>query len=105
LYRIAHNLIVDTYRQQHPMASLVEATPIEAPDADVEEQILRHLASDALRHLLWCLTQDQRQVITLRFLEGYPPAEIAALMSNKRVLFVCCNIGVGRAETKSEPHR
>ena len=80
LYRIAHNWITDNYRHQpQPSLELNESlqendpTP---PEVFVEKNITRQQVRMALR----CLTPDQRQVISLRFYEGWENFEIAQTM-------------------------
>jgi RNA polymerase sigma-70 factor (ECF subfamily) len=82
LYRIAHNWITDTYRSKHeqtaPLDEQVEARP--DTDAAVEEQAMHAISIAHVRAALHHLTDDQRQAITLKFLEGWSNAEIAETM-------------------------
>lgn len=80
LYRVAHNLIVDRYRRrpaQEPL-SLEQATlrGTNAPAKEVEHI----LAQDQIRQALRELTPDQRQVIVLKFLEGFKNQEVATIL-------------------------
>ncbi len=80
LYRIAHNLTVDHLRAQRDMVPLEDAeNDVRAPDlvAIVEQK----LTADELRRALAKLTDDQQQVILLKFIEGYTTEEIAAMLS------------------------
>ena len=81
LYRIAHARVVDYYRRQ----KVRRAARLDESLASGEETDLSHLAAqrddvrrvwDALRHL----TDDQQQVISLRFIAGYSTAEVASVM-------------------------
>jgi RNA polymerase sigma-70 factor (ECF subfamily) len=79
LYRIAHNRVIDhyrTYRETLPLetafAQLTSADPIEIAD--------RFFTGAKIRAALRRLTRDQERVITLRFLDGYSTAEVAAML-------------------------
>jgi RNA polymerase sigma-70 factor (ECF subfamily) len=82
LYRVAHNLIVDQYRR-NPIAEL-----------DLDTEILEHtegnedpaykaemlIAQSEVRAKLWKLTEEQRQVIVLKYLEGMNNQEVANVL-------------------------
>jgi RNA polymerase sigma-70 factor, ECF subfamily len=71
LYRIAHARVVDHYRQQdrRPASTSLEDEPIEV-SGDMDASLLRRQASSVLREAISDLTDDQQQVIILRFIEG-----------------------------------
>lgn len=76
LYRIAHNWITDYYRRQ-PMLELDEnlrAEDVDRPETEVD----RRMQQERVRKALRLLTPDQRQVIILRFLEGWENDEVSA---------------------------
>lgn len=76
LYRVAHNWITDLYRRQPPPPlALDENHP--ADGAGVESQAGQSLEQARVRAALVRLTDDQRQVIILRFLEEWDPEEVA----------------------------
>ncbi len=80
LYRIAHNWITDTYRR-HSSISIeldesLQNNDIKSPESMVDD----HLEQQQVRLALQALTPDQRQVITLRFIEGWQNNEIAESM-------------------------
>jgi len=80
LYRLAHNLVVDYYRTRRdttPLSSIV-STPSEP--ADPYNAYHRTLDADELAGAIAQLTSEQRQVICLKFIEGYDNAEIAVMM-------------------------
>lgn len=81
LYRIAHARVVDYYRRQ----KVRRAAPLDESLTSSEEPDLSQLAAqrddvrrvwNAVRHL----TDDQQQVISLRFIAGYSTAEVASIM-------------------------
>lgn len=77
LYRIAHNWITDSYRRSPPPPlELDETYPADIgqhPEPAVEANIRKRKVRLALRSL----TPDQRQVIVLRFIEGWEINEVA----------------------------
>lgn len=76
LYRVAHNWVTDHYRRQPPPPlELDENHP--AGSAGVESQAGQALEQARVRAALVRLTDDQRQVVILRFLEGWSPDEVA----------------------------
>jgi RNA polymerase sigma-70 factor (ECF subfamily) len=76
LYRMAHNWISDYYRRDPaPAAELTEEHRDE--QADPEEDAHRHQQQARLRTALRQLTQEQQQVISLKYLEGWENKEIA----------------------------
>jgi RNA polymerase sigma-70 factor (ECF subfamily) len=77
LYRLAHNRVVDHYRRGREVAPLEEWAP--APD-DVPEAADRRRRQARLREALHHLTEDQQQVIVLRFGEGQSAAAVARVM-------------------------
>ena len=82
LYRIAHNLLVDHYREN---AKLTQITLDDAPQLTAERHdpvkaAEQSLESERLRAALRRLTDDQAMVISLRFVERYSIAEVARLL-------------------------
>ncbi len=82
LYRIAHNLVIDYYRRRS-RASFVdidETPPIATAEEEPSRQVQATLDREDLLAALKQLTEEQAQVITLRFLEDLSIAEVAAIM-------------------------
>jgi len=81
LYRIAHARVVDYYRQQgrRPVDSDLEDEPIPV-EVDMDESLVRQQATDVLREAIITLTEDQQQVIRLRFIEGHRIEAVANLL-------------------------
>lgn len=77
LFRLAHNHLIDHIRSR-PRQTLVglEAAAAVAEPATARE-IERRLTVDQLRHALVRLTEDQQQVVLLRFVQGLSVAETA----------------------------
>lgn len=82
LYRIAHNLVIDYYRhrQRASFVDLDDAAPIQAREGDPVQSTELRLAKEQLRAALTLLTEEQAQVITLRFLEEFSIAEVSEIM-------------------------
>jgi RNA polymerase sigma-70 factor (ECF subfamily) len=80
LYRIAHNLVVDHFRMRREAVPIDEVTRIDGKDGDLDDVTQRHLTAETLRRAIHRLTNDQQQVIILRFLEGYSTEEVARIM-------------------------
>ena len=71
LYRIAHNLVIDHY----------DTTPLTAERKSLESQVEQSLDAERLRAAIRRLTEEQAEVVSLRFLEGYSISEVAAMMN------------------------
>jgi RNA polymerase sigma-70 factor (ECF subfamily) len=78
LYRVAHNWITDHYRrkeiQQKEYLHEESAIEMEDPSSIVHQQ----MEVEKIREALQILTPDQRQVIILKFLQGWNNQEIGA---------------------------
>jgi len=77
LYRIAHNWITDQFRRggapELPLEEDFAADKSENP----ERQVFEIIESERLRRMIALLTPDQRQVILLKYVEGWNSREIA----------------------------
>lgn len=80
LYRVAHNWITDSYRRQpSPPLNLDESVRC-AEHTHPEAQVDARLEQYQVRLALSALTPDQRQVITLRFMEGWENEAVASAL-------------------------
>lgn len=86
LYRIAYNLIVDTYRADKRYASvpLEQAGDVIHPTAHLDEMTEQRLTTERVQQALDVLDPAQREVVELRFLAGLSLKEAAATL-NKTV--------------------
>jgi len=82
LFRIAHNLVIDYYRKRTRaiLTDLDDSPNLAAPNDDPFATAVAVLDSDELKRAIRELTDEQAQVITLRFLQGYNVAEVAVLL-------------------------
>ena len=81
LYRIAHNLVIDHYRRRDRRESVAldDAPPLAADTLDPVEAAEMTLNAERLRSAIRRLTDDQAEVVSLRFLEGYSISEVAEM--------------------------
>jgi RNA polymerase sigma-70 factor, ECF subfamily len=83
LYRIAHNIVIDYYRQRdHQLQVSLEDEPsLPALDDNPVTATELKLDVERLRAAIARLTDEQAEVISLRFLEGYSISEVAEMMN------------------------
>jgi len=84
LYHIAHGQVIDYFRRQsrqQPAAALEDVTLVASDNP--ERAVARNLRNEQLLAHIQDLTEDQQQVIMLRFLQGYSLKETATLMGKK----------------------
>jgi len=81
LYRVAHNLIVDELYRKHRDHQAPVATPGNVFDGafNLETQVGNAIAIERVRCALLALTDEQRQVVVLKFLQGMSNAETAEI--------------------------
>lgn len=89
LFRIAHNLVVDHHRSKREVVTLDDASrQLEHKASQDEirpERMLAELISSArVRSAIERLTEEQQQVLILRFFEGLSTGEVAELMGKRR---------------------
>jgi RNA polymerase sigma-70 factor (ECF subfamily) len=89
LFRIAHNLIVDYHRARREAVRLDDASPhLERQAARQEVRpdkvLAQALAEGRIRQAIERLTEEQQQVLVLRFFEGLSTGEVADLMGKRR---------------------
>jgi len=84
LYRIAHARLVDYYRKtgRRQEESNVEEEEI-AVQPEMDNSLARRQIARILEKAIAHLTDEQQQVILLRFIEGYSLEKVAQLMDKK----------------------
>lgn len=80
LYRIAHNWITDTYRRQPLPALPLEPGMHASTDDDPSQSVALEMERQEIRAALAHLTPDQRQVIVLKYLEGWRNDDVAVAL-------------------------
>lgn len=82
LYRIAHNLVIDYYRRRdrQQQVSLEDAPVLPSEQGNPVHAAELQLSAERLRSAITRLTNEQAEVVCLRFLEGYSINEVATMM-------------------------
>jgi len=79
LYRVAHNLVVDTFRRK-PVEDLEAAEWLDSGEPDLTHTVEQNLQLERVRTALQQLTATQQQVIVCKFLEGMDSREVAQIL-------------------------
>lgn len=77
LYRVAHNLVVDSYRKKQPLQAELRDDMTDQQAIDPEKETVRRMTEHKLRAALAQLTEEQSQVLALRFLEDWDIRAVA----------------------------
>lgn len=77
LYTIAHNTVIDHYRTRRETVALENTVSLASDAPSPHEQVELHFEADNLRAALQTLTQEQQQVVVLKFIAGMTTDEIA----------------------------
>ena len=80
LYRIAHNLVVDHFRRKPQREVLELDERIVSTEGSPLSVVEKRLTQQKLRSALRNLTEDQQQVIVLKYMEGLSNLEVAQVM-------------------------
>ena len=83
LFRLARNVVIDHIRTHREHANLYEMPERPGPDAGPEAQALARQQMDAVAGALAELTDEQRDVIALRFFAGLSAREAAVVMDKQ----------------------
>ena len=83
LYTIARNLVIDYYRTKKETVSIDTMVQVRANGPDPDEEVQNRFDVQAIREALQFLTEEQQQVLSLRFIAGMSTEDVARLM-NKR---------------------
>ncbi len=85
LYRIAHNTVIDYYRTKKVSIPLDAANPVElSQDDEIDEKLDMQTISQQLREAMQELTDEQQQVLILKFVNGLSTSEIAQQLGKQR---------------------
>src|SRR5438105_238397 len=83
LYKLAHNLVVDYYRTRREAMPITDLLSTPDEPVDPENRLYQSLEAEELGEAIQHLTAEQRQVISLKFMEGYDNSDIAQIMNKK----------------------
>ena len=84
LFQIARNMVIDYYRTRKETVALEDGALTKPdPQANVAKNVEKKLEGERMRAMLEHLTDDQREVITLKFIDGFSTNEIAEVMKKK----------------------
>jgi RNA polymerase sigma-70 factor (ECF subfamily) len=81
LYCVARNLVIDHYRRQQYRNHLNLNEELIESSFDTAKVAEMRISTEKLRMALQKLTPDQRQVILLKFIEGFSNQEVAETLS------------------------
>ncbi len=80
LYAIARNTVIDNYRTRKQTVSLDEAAPIAAQDDKLDEHLELEFEMKSLQAAMQHLTEEQKEVLILKFIADYDTSQIARRM-------------------------
>ncbi len=83
LFRLARNAVIDHVRTSHEHADLAQSVERAGADAGPDELAVNRQEIEAVRSALSALTDDQRDVIALRFFAGLSAREAAEAMGKQ----------------------
>jgi RNA polymerase sigma-70 factor, ECF subfamily len=85
LFQVARNTVIDHYRVQKETQPLeTVANTATDPDADVSQQVEQRLRGEQLWTMMQELTDEQREVLVLKFGEGLSTGEVAEIMGKRQ---------------------
>ena len=83
LFRLARNAVIDFVRTSHEHADLAQSVERPTQEAGPDEMAVTRQEIDAVGAALSSLTDDQRDVIVLRFFAGLSARETAEVMGKQ----------------------
>ena len=81
LYRIAHNHLINTLRNMRKCTSIEKENLADVSDPKLEVETA--LERKELLETINCLPQNQKQVIILKFIEGFDSREIGKILGKR----------------------
>lgn len=85
LFQIARYTVIDHYRTQKETVPLEPEAMLEPdPAVNVAREVEQQLEGERLRAMLEQLTEEQREVLTLKFIHGLNTQEVAQLMGKRQ---------------------
>lgn len=85
LFRIARNAVIDHYRTRKEVAPLEAAVNVFDKNAvSVSENVSTHIEAQKIMALMDNLTEDQRNVLTLKLVHGLNTQEVAKTLGKRQ---------------------
>jgi RNA polymerase sigma-70 factor, ECF subfamily len=84
LYAIARNTVIDHYRTQKQTVSLEDAGPLVADNDRLEDVMEFHFEMKSVQAAMQQLTDEQQEVLILRFIAEFDTDEIARRMDKSQ---------------------
>jgi len=109
LFTLARNTLIDGWRRpplEVPFEALLEEPLAEDRESDPEGMFDRHVTLEELEQAIASLTEDQREVILLRFVVGLSARKVGAILGKQegtvRGIQFRAILALGRALRKSQ---
>lgn len=83
LYTIARNLVIDHYRTKKETVNLEELVHISGNEPGPDDEVQSRFEMQEIREALQFLTDEQQQVLILRFISGLSTENVAAIMEKR----------------------
>ena len=83
LYTIARNLVIDHYRTNKETVNLEDAIHFTADGPSPDDEVQGRFELQAMRDALQFLTDEQQQVLILRFVAGLSTENVAGIMEKR----------------------
>ena len=81
LFRVAHNWVTDYYRSRPQPVSLSDENDMVDSGSELDVKLVEEHQKERVRNALTLLTSEQRQVVVLKYLEGWENQQIAAAVN------------------------
>lgn len=83
LYTIAKNLVIDHYRTKKETVNLDDVVHVTGNGPSPDEEVQNRFDLQEMREALQTLTDDQQQVLILRFISGLSTENVAEIMEKR----------------------
>ena len=83
LYTIARNLVIDHYRTKRETVNLDDIVHITGNEPTPDEEVQNRFEIEEMRDALQFLTDEQQQVLILRFISGLSTENVAEIMEKR----------------------
>lgn len=80
VFRIARNRLIDLHRRRHRRGEVALSETLPSREASPPSLAERAMSRDEIRAALARLTEEQRQVIVLKFIEGFDNRSVAKVI-------------------------